>query len=1622
MAEDSVRDRLVKQLRELKKEADDIMQAITLAAGDDLTELQYELNQIDEQIKQIETDLRVLQPKEFQIAYEKEWKELDEKLRKAKKDLIRVDSIDTTGFTPGQLAAHDDEKRQALKLVNEITDNMIILEEAMAGMPDYNENPSFYTGEPNTPELGLITNTELEIEVGKFEAMLMNKYDKFIAKKASDTEPFRHLPKETQPFEITLINEKFIYVDLLTIKPEMQGQGGATRIMEELKDFAKQKDLHVIAIPVNNMVQKSMEKYGGRRMPGNYFYFGENMDQALEDAKEAFKPQYDSMRRDFENFVQEITSATPEEWTLMQQLMNSSGDDATLQFMTEIRDGNMSFDAWLNSTYPGLSGEEVDQLTAGIEEVRQYPDTVRKVRQKDFWKGLGRLGNKIQIDSYTNFDELTGQPSHTGTFAHWATQTSYGTNYVRNLVGRLSRENVTVNAEQLKAKIEQELRNVINTHVPGNGNQYRSANLQSLLNLEAGKLNKPNINLDIDFSEITDREVDYLIKHMGTPDARNSNGFEFFFDVLDDLLEDNVIIQKFPSHLDVSPDGTITIYRAMSPIDAALGIRKFNFDERWGGRTSGYGSLSYASSNANYPYEYKNQNNNIGREVYAIEIKGLKPDDILDMGGPIYQSNLVMDYLGVDPKDPKAHMSIDGFLFNNNDITRERFIRDMSRMHKVILNRHTGSGSGRELTYLDNSGAVVSYRAPDGGRWANSKPRLDDEFLITDELIDARVVGVVDTNRTNDNLVEANIKPFEPNKAVQNMVDDMVIRAKDMNHLDYLISGIENIRREIRLEAANRENNEFQKRIMRYADPMDAQEADEIIQALSVESLNEDLIRSLEVISTNLQTIRNQNPNISYEDLLKKQQFNLSGQTNILTPGIWDSQRGKYIKVQEMPSAEYIFNQLESDPNFTAPAPIRDRGIYVRKSLIDKSGNFTYKVFKVIDFKDDLYTFIDELGNIFHEPANSTIEVFNFPEDRKSYWDNLFDTSNDITSGKVLNPILGAKSQGVMREDILLNPALRRLLTEPGHIIELGIVHSSPNTPISINQITSGAESGRIPIVDQVTGEVSYRNVGSDLRNKELLIGLSASFEDDIIKYNPNMITGKSSRGVPNYFLTRLNSNNVLTQENIINGSWLYKFDIPAVAVALDVSPQAVYAALESTGLITKSQTGGYYGTSFSERGSRQFISQMEKAVVQLKGASNDVLTTKFLRAGGIDAIIDNPNINFRNFQELMLLDPNDQTNVGRAMDIIDIDEAQYKELNGQYKVVNVPGYEGNAEEPLRKYEDINTNLRQTALDEAYETRINFQEGFRNAELEALGLLDDDALEAIRQSNIVPSQALEIVKAGQDTPVPTQFIDDVTEATRIVTAIAEDEYYQTLGKINALRKAGIEGPEQVLEILTYHSQASSKWRAIQGLKNTAAYSIGKRGVRGTGFLLLDLYELSLWGGAAAYGTSDKWTVWFENIFKDISNKALGTEYILDEPGQIDYEKLDKSFQFAEKIDPFNLMFGPMIEDYQTIKKLYIGPADATPLVTGKETVSVPGYEYAPGYKTSDIELFSYNPNLASINATEIRQGEPINRFGAFFKNQTAKYKENKDTDRMQYYNTYSSNYLSLGDKDMEYDY
>jgi len=1548
---------------------------------------------------------------------------LSRRIKQLEEDLKAVENVlRTAGLSQEEIKVANDKINQLTDEIEELSRLQTSQGErrtpTVAAEPDLGEDVLDAFDEY---ELELVQNTELEKKTAKFEQMLLNKYKEYIADKPQDTEPFRNMPEGSQPLEISIIDDKFLYVDLVTIKPEMQGQQGGSMIMGEIVRYADENNLHVISVPVNDTVQRSMRKYGGRQLLSGYHYFGWKLEEAQAAEDEVFQVQIDRFRNEFTQYTTEINALNNEEYKALIATAESSGDSKLVNLFKEIKEG-LTFEDFrmgmAENKYHTYEINPQDTPTPGLARGGSpNKDLI------DFFEEMNKEAKSIQLDSYTNFDELSGRPSQAGTFFHWVTNTKVGTMYLWHMLHRMDEKNITATATQIKQQIEKDLQSFMDANSPGQGGQNMISNPQAQAYLNAGKQDTPMILKDIDFKEVTNREANWLASKIGTPELRNSLSYEMLWvdSTIEDLKDAGVINYRFPTQLDFNADGNLVIYRAMTPIDAALGIRAYQPYRQSGfsGRVAGYGSVSYASSNANYPYEYISSVG-MNRQVFALEITDITPDNILNMQAPVVIYPEIMDALSIPYTDKLAMKSVDYLLHSKNLLVDKGYIPanfDMGRFKKdlpllgnfkIVLNPHTGPGRTKQITYLDNTGAVQTYGVSDSGQWKDSRRKIFDEVLIVDDSVGVRIQGIVDTRRPDDEIGPKDIKPFDANKAVQNEIDNIVKNISSEAYpnflvMDTVIGRVEDLKRELTNEITNRKNSilEQQLGLFTAGSPFDPE--------LDIEQLNKHINEELNVLLQNLRAFRNKNPKASYEELTKEINFNLENQTEYLTPGVYNPKYSEYTIIQP--------------GSVLGGAPVIDRNIYIKESITLPNGNIGYKLWKLIDMEMQSMILIDEFANTKNALPSSRYEVAYIPEDKLDYYNSLYDEFNNIQTGKVLNPILGASIQGVMREDILLNPTLKHLLNETGNVIELGLVHSSPYVPVSINEFTSGALSPRVPVVDPTTGDVKFINVGGDGRNKQLLVGMSASFENNIIKYEANKITGKSTRGVPNYFLTRLNSNNVLTQANVINGSWLNKFSIVDAAASLDVSPVEVYKALEETGLISLSDTGGYYGTSFSQRGSRQFLESMEKVYNRIIGVpplnSDGVGLTRFLRSGGIDAIIDNPNINFRNFQELMILDPNDQSQIGRALDIIDITEDDFKELNGSYRVVDPDT------EPLRNYEDINTNLRQTALDEAYDVRINFEQGFRNAELEAMGLLSDEAIEEIRHSSIIPSQAVELVKAGQQTPIPTQFIEDVTEASRIITAIAEDEYYQTLGKIDALRKSGVEGTEQVLEMITYHNQASSKWRAIQASKNKLAYSFGKRGVRPTGFMLLDIYELSLWGGALAYGTSDKWTVWFENIVKDISNNVLNTNYTLDEPGQIDYEKLDNTIKFAEKIDPFNILVGPMIDDIKGVKELYPSSVDdyVTRGLTDTERITMPGYEYAPGYKTSDRTIAEYSPAFAEINASEISQGKPINRFGAFFQNQTAKYKDNKDNDKSKYYNTYSSNYLNLyEDEPMDVDF
>ena len=159
---------------------------------------------------------------------------------------------------------------------------------------------------------------------------------------------------------------------------------------------------------------------------------------------------------------------------------------------------------------------------------------------------------------------------------------------------------------------------------------------------------------------------------------------------------------------------------------------------------------------------------------------------------------------------------------------------------KVVVNNTTGNGNGEFITYLDNTGTIQTFRTPSGGKWSNSKLRTSDEFLVIDDSVDAKIVGIVDTKRLNDTVSENNIKPFEPSTALQNLVNDIVERSKEYDKpVNYILERLSNVERELNFELANREITQMQNNLFSIYPPFDYEDGQRRYDELTIEDLNQ---------------------------------------------------------------------------------------------------------------------------------------------------------------------------------------------------------------------------------------------------------------------------------------------------------------------------------------------------------------------------------------------------------------------------------------------------------------------------------------------------------------------------------------------------------------------------------------------------------------------------------------------------------------------------------------------------------------------------------------------------------------------------------------------------------------
>jgi len=1422
---------------------------------------------------------------------------------------------------------------------------------------------------------------ELGNDVADLEYLLAQKYSDFIADDPRDTEPFASMPEGNPPFELTLINDTFLYVDLLTIKPQMQGQGGASQIMIEIIQFARENNLHVIAQPVNSKVEASMVKYGAQPFFGA-FYFGENLKAATRAGIDAGIVDIKRLATEYQIFMQDMQDLTEEQ--VEEVLFIGDQSERTRNFMQRVAAGELDFRSYLAQYLPSVSEnvteEQLEEALAAVP-----------LRQQTMY-------DKFQKELQTLY--FQGDANFTG----WLTQTFPGENYLYLLKKRLDDKNITLEPDVLKRRIEQDLQYIINSQsIDSQSDVSFLISPDDILFDQSEKDPYVRDSMYLEstgnsFNEITDKEIEILHKYLKDPTSRKQ--FTIQSPVrLPSFINPDDDFHKYPDMLHKTGDKSFVIYRSTNVVDAATGIRPWKLPQTWNSRTAGLGSLSYASNNPSYASEYALDKNNIGRDVYAIEIKGVHPIQILNLDTELRNNAALLElfdltYAEAGRKTFRSHMH----QLNLSPIQQRNIFSQLKDYgYKVLINATTGRGGGRSVSWMDGNGEVFSFSKESTG----GTPYLESEVLIIDDTVENKVLGTIESNQGGYSLT-----PFNKNTAIQDEIQRIIKRAKTSlpqfetsNFLNSL-SGL--------INEVNFEINNMRPSIDNVTRPMDNRPTEQLDYKLLGE-----VREKLSILQGNVQMFIADNPGPTFDgidyqsldEIVARVNMNLDTQIRSQTPGLYETRTGKYVEVNKLREminaslAENVGLEFEDGAIYDDANVDEFKNYYLKQKVNLPNGGVHNKYWLITSIAEaaDSLNVLDEYGVSKVLPFTSDLSLEYMTDERQVVFDKYFAQSNNLQEGttKKLYP---SKHSGLFRDDIQLSENILHVLTHPyENTIELGMVHVSPRAPVSINDFVSGAEAYDSPIVNR-QGQVRFDRIAADGRNRDGLYGISLSFENDVVVNEYGRITGKQLRGVPNYFNVRLNSNNILTPSNISSGSWFEKFDVFSAAQAINVSPAQVTEAMVNSGMIEYSNNG--YTAAFNSRNnSGRWVNRMSELVETITGTSNKTLVTKFIRGGGIDGAIEvGHNMNFHNFPELMLFDPNDQMKIGRVTEIVDSTKELYDINKDQYKIVSPD------EPPLRTVEEVNRNINQTKLDDAYSTRLNFEQQFRTTELEAMGLLDDVTIERINNSSLSNDAATDIVLAFQDVDIPTAFADDVLDAANVITMLGEDEYYNTLGKLERLQKGGQLGTlsvEEIAERIAFETSASSKSRAVQNLRNTIAKSYGKRGPKQTGLIALDIYELSLWGGALAFGTSEVWTTWFENINKKISNQVFNTNYTLSEPGQIDYEKLDKTIRFAEHIDPFEIVVGPIIDDIQDYRT--VNPsnpqAQATELMRTAPQVQV----------TDDITVTDYG-----INADEISQGKPVSKFQQFMSLGKARVMEDIEINKENHAEKWYSNYIDTG--------
>ena len=1378
-------------------------------------------------------------------------------------------------------------------------------------------------------EMSSSENKELQKKAKTFFNYIYDKYSSYFPQLLLDTQNFRN-QRPGAPVFYTTIYDRYLYQDIMSIATEHQNKKWGKRMGEEILRFAVENDLVVLATAVNQDVQDSMmtPKDGvikGWKIGPDLMVFTVKEDlprvqtRILEDWKaNKFFINDDAWLMEYQSLLDKFNQLTDDEKINLQNRFNERNKSNnykgldTQKLIGELLNGTSPVDVdWTQYVFHKegqyiLNALHLDQSTKAFDrEALLLTNDLEDIVQREF------IETHIITDLPTDIDYDIG-------FRHWLVNTNEGRELYIQLVEVLennNRDTDDIDLKKLKENIlnteivKQHLELINQENINKVNDRHRLSGRMQFENLEKSQL------WNGDFSEDDEK----LLKNLYDKTYRNSfinyldqdpifTWQEILSSLTNERLGENNNWLKF----DINGNH-LSLYRAASPIDAALGLRVPDWRPN-GGRTSGHGSNNYFATTSNYTQDYRVFNRPTYR--YDINISDWNDGDILD-----YTSNLsrmdrkiILLALQDDPILSNLHRALskthDGRIGGSKFVHRTfgsaiqatrlmgnkqalpRLI-DALRIagYKAIVHQWTGRPGHGFLNYVTPRGFERIH--------TDGRDRLQEEFLLLNPQNEEVEVYELTNSRgatgRSDTLFGDDFKPINPRDVIVNDI----ARIFDPDQSEIMRHGVYTYLSDIRKDL----QNEFNNRAEIIDEIIPKKQRDEIFQAIENISL---------YVVDEFDAAKAEGREPDYKNVGNR----------ILKEGGVDGL--------------YIVKQLDNnsllplfDPGMQGNVdtiPINELGVTFtgQKNLLQKritlpNGTEYYAAYQIVTRTgDNEFTLLGEFGieekvkldsnwRVLTSTSSNQTNIYPFDEDYLTYKrgeeveprksiifnqeDNLHSTNvppienvEDLPSTSIDKPHLTGTLQ-----HLFATPHKQKILVD--------LFHVSPDGPVSINDVRAGVLKTPYPVSDKY-GNVEWKVLNNflDGRNVEADVALSLGFDKEFLFDNYEDITGKRT-GVPNKTLNGykaiLNTDEIITMYDLYTGNWFNAFDLQGAANALGVPKEDLIKIMAKHNII-KINNFVMEGQELMFQDGRllgldkvlQFTDNLQQ-LPQLRNTNNRTIMTKFLRGGGIEGYILYPNYKHTTHPELVLLDPNDQIGLGKYVDIVDTDTGL---LEGNYQIVD------EDTKPLRTYDEIGFVSDQEVIDNAYDTRLTFDKGFRTVQDNALGLTGD--VPELVSNNIFDNNTVRaVVEHGNKLD-----FDTVNNAREIIMGHIEEP----------LKLSQAEATQQLLEaaragnLIDVHN-LTLRQQALERASLRLARSVATRGMVGTGFLLLDILELSTITAAALYGTSDYWTAYLSDGINDITNGVLGTDYDM-ETVEVDMEQYIGALETADKVSPFSYLY------------------------------------------------------------------------------------------------------------------